>query len=159
MEQAVRGQLVNSLRTDLSQLICKFAKFATISVYIAKIIFRIIFLVQSEAIPESLKNMLLVMSTAGIFHDGDAEPNAATSDRHYTALWQVTWERIDCFLPNLKRDLFLNRARPSSPSVSVEGKSSGEQADKNAVNVESSEETVTINVVEEQVSEGKPLIS
>ena len=99
--------------------------------------------------------MLLVMSTAGIFHDDDAEPNAATSDRHYTALWQVTWERIDCFLPNLKRDLFLNRARASSPSVPAEGKSSGEQADKGPVNAESSEETVTITVVEDQASEGK----
>ena len=88
--------------------------------------------------------MLLVMSTAGIFLDDDAE----TADRNYTALWQVTWERIDCFLPNLKRDLFLNRARASSPPpAAVEG-------DKP---VENSEETVTITVVEEQETEGNVL--
>ncbi|EDO31538.1 predicted protein, partial [Nematostella vectensis] len=75
-----------------------------------------------EAIPESLKNMLLVMSTAGIFHQEDymlslgnrpVEPSGSArlvrsdSDVHrYSALWQVTWERIDCFLPNLKNELF-----------------------------------------------------
>lgn len=92
------------------------------------------------------------MSTAGIFHDDNAEPNTTTADRHYTALWQVTWERIDCFLPNLKRDLFLNRARPSSP-VAVEGKNSGEQAEKHPVNGESSEEIVTVTEVQD--TEGK----
>ena len=50
-----------------------------------------------EAIPESLKNMLLVMDTAGIFHHPDTG---------YTDLWQVTWDRIDVFLPNLKQELF-----------------------------------------------------
>ena len=50
-----------------------------------------------EAIPESLKNMLLVMDTAGIFHNAESG---------YTDLWEVTWERIDIFLPNLKQELF-----------------------------------------------------
>merc|ERR1719427_507978 len=73
-----------------------------------------------EAIPESLKNMLLVMSTAGIFEchqDSASEPEALPSQfkadskcRQYSALWQVTWERIDCFLPNLKADLIATRS-------------------------------------------------
>ena len=54
------------------------------------------------------------MSTAGIFHDDDAEPSNAEA-RHYTALWQVTWERIDCFLPNLRQELFETRTRTSPP--------------------------------------------
>ncbi|XP_048590620.1 Golgi-specific brefeldin A-resistance guanine nucleotide exchange factor 1 isoform X2 [Nematostella vectensis] len=86
-----------------------------------------------EAIPESLKNMLLVMSTAGIFHQEDymlslgnrpVEPSGSArlvrsdSDVHrYSALWQVTWERIDCFLPNLKNELF-SRSRPPSRASS-----------------------------------------
>jgi len=41
--------------------------------------------------------MLLVMDTAGIFH---------TAESGYTDLWEVTWERIDIFLPNLKQELF-----------------------------------------------------
>uniref|UniRef100_A0A8C5AU99 Golgi brefeldin A resistant guanine nucleotide exchange factor 1 n=1 Tax=Gadus morhua TaxID=8049 RepID=A0A8C5AU99_GADMO len=52
-----------------------------------------------EAIPESLKNMLLVMDTAGIFHCSDSRTG-------YSDLWEITWERIVCFLPNLREELF-----------------------------------------------------
>ncbi|XP_078492936.1 Golgi-specific brefeldin A-resistance guanine nucleotide exchange factor 1 [Ciona intestinalis] len=60
-----------------------------------------------EAIPESLKNMLLVMDTAGIFH---------SKDSGHTSLWDVTWERIDCFLPNLRNEVF----KPPTPEVKKE---------------------------------------
>lgn len=50
----------------------------------------------TEAIPESLKNLLLVMDTAGIFHTPDG----------YTKLWVLTWEKIDSFLPNLRVEMF-----------------------------------------------------
>lgn len=46
-----------------------------------------------EAIPESLKNMLLVMSSANVL--------ALNSN-----LWAPTWRAIDAFLPNLKAELF-----------------------------------------------------
>ncbi|KAG5305975.1 GBF1 factor, partial [Pseudoatta argentina] len=46
-----------------------------------------------EAIPESLKNMLLVMSSANVL---------APSFN----LWTPTWRAIDAFLPNLKTELF-----------------------------------------------------
>lgn len=46
-----------------------------------------------EAIPESLKNMLLVMASAGVL--------APSSN-----LWSPTWRAIDSFLPNLKAELF-----------------------------------------------------
>ncbi|XP_072748156.1 Golgi-specific brefeldin A-resistance guanine nucleotide exchange factor 1 [Anoplolepis gracilipes] len=46
-----------------------------------------------EAIPESLKNMLLVMSSANVL--------APSSN-----LWAPTWRAIDVFLPNLKAELF-----------------------------------------------------
>lgn len=55
--------------------------------------------VQLEAIPESLKNMLLVMDTAGIFHSADSRTG-------FSDLWEITWERIVCFLPHLKEELF-----------------------------------------------------
>ncbi|KAM7074020.1 Golgi-specific brefeldin A-resistance guanine nucleotide exchange factor 1 isoform 6-T7 [Molossus nigricans] len=54
----------------------------------------------SEAIPESLKNMLLVMDTAEIFHSADARGSSPS------VLWEITWERIDCFLPHLRDELF-----------------------------------------------------
>lgn len=49
-----------------------------------------------EAVPESLKNMLLVMDSAGVF----------TSCEGHSPLWDLTWERINTFLPNLRDELF-----------------------------------------------------
>ncbi|XP_048126211.1 LOW QUALITY PROTEIN: Golgi-specific brefeldin A-resistance guanine nucleotide exchange factor 1 [Alosa alosa] len=67
-----------------------------------------------EAIPESLKNMLLVMDTAGIFLSSDSRTG-------YSALWEITWERIDCFLPHLREELFKQAVMPEPvPSVPVE---------------------------------------
>ena len=48
-----------------------------------------------EAIPECLKNMVLVMNSANLFENKDEN-----------SLWFVTWRRIDEFLPNLKNELF-----------------------------------------------------
>lgn len=56
-----------------------------------------IYFLKAEAIPESLKNMLLVMDTAGIFQTGDDIDSQ---------LWRLTWDRIDTFLPHLKEELF-----------------------------------------------------
>ncbi|KAM6916618.1 Golgi-specific brefeldin A-resistance guanine nucleotide exchange factor 1 [Xenentodon cancila] len=58
-----------------------------------------------EAIPESLKNMLLVMDTAGIFHSADSRTG-------YSDLWEITWERIVCFLPHLREELFKQTVMP-----------------------------------------------
>uniref|UniRef100_A0A3Q3JAW5 Golgi-specific brefeldin A-resistance guanine nucleotide exchange factor 1 n=1 Tax=Monopterus albus TaxID=43700 RepID=A0A3Q3JAW5_MONAL len=60
-----------------------------------------------EAIPESLKNMLLVMDTAGIFHSTDSRTG-------YSDLWEITWERIVCFLPHLKEELFKQTVIPGT---------------------------------------------
>lgn len=43
--------------------------------------------------------MLLVMDTAGIFHSADSRTG-------FSDLWEITWERIVCFLPHLKEELF-----------------------------------------------------
>lgn len=51
-----------------------------------------------EAVPESLKNMLLVMDSAKVF-EGPSGKNA---------LWDATWERINLFLPNMKEELFFD---------------------------------------------------
>ncbi len=78
---------------------------------------------QYEAIPESLKNMLLVMSTQGIFdivHSSQSDPSIHLSakDAISQLLWQQTQERVEKFLPNLLRDLFpglasLKKATPT----------------------------------------------
>uniref|UniRef100_A0A8C2WYP5 Golgi-specific brefeldin A-resistance guanine nucleotide exchange factor 1 n=1 Tax=Cyclopterus lumpus TaxID=8103 RepID=A0A8C2WYP5_CYCLU len=66
-----------------------------------------------EAIPESLKNMLLVMDTAGIFHSADSRTG-------YSDLWEITWERIVCFLPHLREELFKQTVIPGTPSEPVQ---------------------------------------
>ncbi|XP_062989289.1 Golgi-specific brefeldin A-resistance guanine nucleotide exchange factor 1 isoform X2 [Elgaria multicarinata webbii] len=86
-----------------------------------------------EAIPESLKNMLLVMDTAGIFHSADSRTG-------YSDLWEITWERIVCFLPKLRDELFKQTViqdpvstlpvemHPPKPTVSAVPHSSGGDA-------------------------------
>lgn len=49
-----------------------------------------------EAIPESLKNMLLVMDSAKVFDSAEGR----------SQLWIVTWDKIGTFLPNMKEELF-----------------------------------------------------
>ncbi|XP_031640061.1 Golgi-specific brefeldin A-resistance guanine nucleotide exchange factor 1 isoform X2 [Contarinia nasturtii] len=51
-----------------------------------------------EAMLESLKNILLVMHSVNVFHNN----NGVT----HTPLWELTWKRINQFLPNLKEELF-----------------------------------------------------
>ncbi|KAF5306262.1 hypothetical protein FQA39_LY08960 [Lamprigera yunnana] len=52
-----------------------------------------------EAIPESLKNMLLVMDSAKVFEGQEG----------LGQLWSITWDRIATFLPNMKEELFRER--------------------------------------------------
>lgn len=73
-----------------------------------------------EAVLESLKNMLLVMYSVRVFHSEDG--------MSYSSAWEVTWSRIDSFLPHLKEELFkkdlqathtLNQPQTPIPNVSV----------------------------------------
>ena len=76
---------------------------------------------QYEAIPESLKNMLLVMSTQGIFDSAtinssqsDSSIRLSSKDASRQLLWQQTWNRIQKFLPNFLHELFPNVTPPIS---------------------------------------------
>jgi hypothetical protein len=62
---------------------------------------------QYEAIPESLKNMLLVMDSAGVF----------SSSCGYSQLWTISWDRINTFLPTLKEELF--RSHPAGSTIQI----------------------------------------
>ncbi|XP_055952129.1 Golgi-specific brefeldin A-resistance guanine nucleotide exchange factor 1-like isoform X1 [Argiope bruennichi] len=55
----------------------------------------------AEAIPESLKNMLLVMDTARVF---ECPEDGSNSEK--CQMWHITWDRINAFLPGLKNELF-----------------------------------------------------
>ncbi|KAK4165153.1 hypothetical protein QBC43DRAFT_34673 [Cladorrhinum sp. PSN259] len=51
-----------------------------------------------EAVPENLKNVLLIMSSNGYLVPPSKNPEREE-------LWNETWKRIDRFLPGLKKDL------------------------------------------------------
>ncbi|TRY67573.1 hypothetical protein TCAL_07827 [Tigriopus californicus] len=64
----------------------------------------------ADAIPETLKNMLLVMdATPGVFFSPEGHP---------TQTWRQTWERLDTFLPNLMKELFNHKDR-THPSLAA----------------------------------------
>lgn len=54
-----------------------------------------------EAVPESLKNILLVMSSSGFLVPPSQDPSQEK-------LWVETWKRLDRFLPDLRKDLDLD---------------------------------------------------
>lgn len=56
----------------------------------------------SESVGESLKNVILVMSTSGYL----VPPEEGKDD---LGLWNVTWEKLDRVLPDLKEQLFPRR--------------------------------------------------
>ncbi|KAI8581103.1 hypothetical protein K450DRAFT_234658 [Umbelopsis ramanniana AG] len=60
----------------------------------------------AEAVRESLKNMLLVMYTSGAFTVIPPHDLPADTPPEYNHLWDITWERLDGFMPNLKSELF-----------------------------------------------------
>lgn len=117
----------------------------------------------SEAIPESLKNMLLVMDTAGVFQAaGEELENSSTG---YTQLWTVTWDRIDSFLPRLKDEVFKPPPHPPTPTAlppvvssedaALEGNCSSGQAIQTAQE-EDSYELVSVMVEEPGLAERRP---
>jgi brefeldin A-resistance guanine nucleotide exchange factor 1 len=57
---------------------------------------------QEEAVPESLKNILLVMSSSGYLVPPSEDP---TQEK----LWVETWKRLDRFLPDLRKELDLEK--------------------------------------------------
>lgn len=54
---------------------------------------------KEEAVPESLKNILLVMANGGYLVPPAEHPDHAH-------LWEETWKRLDKFLPGMFAELF-----------------------------------------------------
>ena len=57
--------------------------------------------VQAEAIPETLKNILLVMVSSRAFIDAESGEGAKVQGRE---VWAWSWEILDRFCPSLKED-------------------------------------------------------
>ena len=56
---------------------------------------------QAEAIPETLKNILLVMVSSRAFIDAESGEEAKVQGRE---VWAWSWEILDRFCPSLKED-------------------------------------------------------
>jgi brefeldin A-resistance guanine nucleotide exchange factor 1 len=69
-----------------------------------------------EAVPESLKNILLVMSSGGQLVPPPAEGEEDERSEAQQKLWSETWERLHRFLPDLMPEI-LPQA-PNKPKAS-----------------------------------------
>ncbi|EIN07683.1 Sec7-like domain is implicated in guanine nucleotide exchange function [Punctularia strigosozonata HHB-11173 SS5] len=67
-----------------------------------------------EAVPETLKNVLLVMHAAGVLAPPTLED---TRDERQRAFWEVTQERVDRFLPGMIDELFPPPPPPQEPAT------------------------------------------
>ncbi|KAF2077686.1 hypothetical protein CYY_001002 [Polysphondylium violaceum] len=78
----------------------------------------------SESVPESLKNMLLVMNNVGVFkppHPSDPALVVELTEQELeftTKLWDLTWTSIDSFCPKIRDDI-LSRVDPQPPTPPV----------------------------------------
>lgn len=89
-------------------------------------------LTQEEAIPESIKNILLVMADSGHLTP------PPTSDANKQRIWTETKKRLDRFLPNLFSELFpVSEPLKDVPTTSHED--SEEHAEKATVHDDSNE--------------------
>ncbi|KAI3638358.1 hypothetical protein MIR68_003969 [Amoeboaphelidium protococcarum] len=69
-----------------------------------------------EAIPESIKNMLLVLSTSPVF--GSVIEAVDHGPQVENAMWKATWSHLDQWLPQLKYELFPNHFdKPNGTSI------------------------------------------
>ena len=95
----------------------------------------------AEAIPEMMKNLLLVMETAGAFGSPPSEE---------TPLWIITWDRIDLFLPELRQEV--SRSKTPVARVThdaVPENSPQETAPQNSSSETSALETSSLTTVPE----------
>ena len=106
-----------------------------------KYILNAVLFAQYEAVPESLKNVLLVMHASNFL----VPPHQPRTEEQ-ARLWDATFDRLDIFLPSLRQDLFpipaSSRtsqlalqpapARSPTPSPSLQASSQFEQAQSDA---------------------------
>src|ERR1700712_784666 len=89
----------------------------------------LIFAAQEEAVPESLKNILLVMADSGYL----APPAEKPEQRE---LWDQTWKRLDRFLPSLHGELFPEDVNPKGQKLPIHNKAQSVSAESSPKNKE-----------------------
>lgn len=82
-----------------------------------------------EAVPESLKNILLVMNSGGYLTPPAKDEEGGEEED--TELWDETWMRLESFLPGLMPELFPEEAEkaraPKPPGNAAAGKGAGDK--------------------------------
>ena len=86
--------------------------------------------------PESLKNILLVMSNGGYLVPPEEAPEKKL-------LWEETWKRLDRFLPEMYREIY-PEPREAPGKVSSEGNPEGEKAATGAQSQGDTQKTVQV---------------
>ena len=70
------------------------------------VVFENLTLVQEEAVPESLKNIVLVMANGGYLVPPHENPDDSR-------LWDETWKRLERFLPGMFKEIFPDPVQPA----------------------------------------------
>eukprot|EP00003_Mantamonas_plastica_P020888 TRINITY_DN336_c1_g1_i9.p1 TRINITY_DN336_c1_g1~~TRINITY_DN336_c1_g1_i9.p1 ORF type:complete len:609 (+),score=245.05 TRINITY_DN336_c1_g1_i9:3189-5015(+) len=83
----------------------------------------------AEAVPESLKNMLLVMSSSPKLNFRAPETEQEESSEDFK-LWVTTWRTIDEFLPGLKAELFPQQQETGGESSQENEEKEGEKEEE-----------------------------
>lgn len=82
-----------------------------------------------EAVPESLKNILLVMADGGFI-------KPPVNGRPRTELWDETCKRVDRFLPNLIGEIFPEVGKKTEEEVGAKEKETGAEEEVGKKSVE-----------------------
>lgn len=104
-----------------------------------------------DVIPESLKNMLLVMETTGLFNENQ-------DSKLFSSLCSITKDRIESFLPGLWEDLFRVNTKNSSALTSALSESNlgnvspSPPPQEDAVECQKAAVVVAENIVKKDVS-------
>jgi hypothetical protein len=121
---------------------------------------------QHEGICECLKNMFLVLSTQGMFHEpstssvestrGDEAKEGALASNN---LWAITWDKLSTSVPHLRTELFPETsaiAAPVSGGASAASKTDAAAPSKKDVE---KEEKPTDKVDKDEMTGGAPVES
>jgi brefeldin A-resistance guanine nucleotide exchange factor 1 len=103
-----------------------------------------------EAVPETLKNVLLVMASAELLVPPPATVSGEERTEQQRLLWTETWTRTEKFMPGLMPELFPGAGKEPAAVPAVLEAASGEKLDEDGVSLNGTEESETAAASESQ---------
>jgi hypothetical protein len=89
--------------------------------------------------------MLLVMYTSGAFTTIPPHDLPADTPPEYNHLWDITWERLDGFMPNLKGELF---PAPAPEPQAIAASEEQPQPQESQVDIPPSEDNDSSDIID-----------